>query len=74
MQGVDVFLVDLGCEMRELHGEVAERTFARREVGLSVVMDDVFGELGWGALCTEVVGVGLRSVVTALLGRRDRRE
>ncbi len=57
--------------MRQLDGEVAERAFARREFGPCVVVRDVFGELGWGALCTEVVGVCPRSVVTALFGGRD---
>jgi len=71
---VDVGLAHLGRELRELHGEVAERSFARRKVGLPVVMSDVFGELGWGALGTEVVGMRLRSVVAALLGGRDGRE
>ncbi len=37
-------------------------------------MSDVFGELGWGALGTEVVGMRLRSVVAALLSGRDGRE
>ncbi len=71
---VDVRLVDLCCEMGQLHREVAERSLTRREIGLPVVVRDMLGELGCGALGTEVVGVCLRSVVAALLGRGDRRE
>ena len=47
---------------------------SRGEVGLSVVVLRVLCDLVVCALCTEVVGVCDRSVVAALLGRRDRRE
>jgi hypothetical protein len=70
---VDVGLVDLRREMRQLDREVAERTLARREVGPPVVVLRVLCDLVC-ALCTEVVCVCDRSVVAALLGRRDRRE
>ncbi len=71
---VDVGLVHLRREMRQLDREVAERTLARREVGLPVVVLRVLCDLMVCALCTEVVCVCDRSVVAALLGRRDRRE
>jgi hypothetical protein len=60
--------------MRELHREVAEGPLARRQVGLPVVVRGMVGELGCGALGTEVVGVRPRSVVAALLGGGDGRE
>ena len=66
--------VHLGREVRQLDGEVAERALTRREVGLAVVVRRVSCGLVVCALGTEVVGVCLRSVVAALLGRRDRRE
>jgi hypothetical protein len=42
---VDVALVDLGREVRELRREVAERALARREIGLPVVVGGVSREL-----------------------------
>ena len=60
--------------VRELDRELAERALARGELGLTPVVRDVCCGLGCGALVTEVVGVRLRSVVAALLGRRDGRE
>ena len=73
-QGVDVRLLDLRREVRQLDGEVAERPLARGKIGPPVVVRDVLGEVVCGALCTEVVGVSLGSVVAALLGGGDRRE
>lgn len=49
---------------RQLVRVVAQRPRARFEVGLPVVVLGVGGKLVWGALCTEVVGVGAPSVVT----------
>ena len=68
-QGLDVGLVDLGGERRQLHREVAERTFARREVRLAIVVHRVVSRLVVCALGTEVVGMRRRSVATELLRR-----
>ncbi len=62
------------ASVRQLHGEVAERPLARREVGLAIVVHRVLSGLVVCALCTEVVGMCRRSVVAALLGRGDGRE
>jgi hypothetical protein len=71
---VDVGHVDLGGEVGQLHGEVAERALARAQVGLAVVVRYVLCDLVVCALGTEVVGMRDRSVVAALLGGRHRRE
>ena len=73
-QSVDVRLAYLCCAVRQLDREVAQRPLARREVGLPVVVLRMLCDLGVCALCTEVVGMCDRSVVAALLGRRDGRE
>ena len=74
LEHVDVRLVHLRRAVRQLDREVAERTLARREVGLAVVVLRMLCDLVVCALCTEVVCVCDRSVVAALLCRRDRRE
>jgi hypothetical protein len=71
---VDVRLLDFGSEVRELARELAQRSLARRELGSAPVLRDLCCGLGCCALCTEVVGVRLRSVVAALLGRGHGRE
>ncbi len=73
-KGVDVRRIHLGCDVRQLHGEVAESTLAWREVGLPIVVRCVLREICFCALGTEVVGMSPRSVVAALLGGRDRRK
>ena len=71
---VDVGLIHFRRDVCELHREVAELALARGQVRLPVIVRGMFGELGWGALGTEVVDVCLRSVVAALLGGGDRRQ
>ena len=66
--------VDRGCGdrrglPRHLNGEVAERAEPLVEVRPTVVVGDMLGQLVWGALGTEVVGVRLNSVV-AVVRRR----
>lgn len=73
-QRVDVGGVDLRREMRQPDREVAEGALSRREARLAVVVCRVLRELVVCALCTEVVGVCLRSVVAVLLGRSHRGE
>ena len=55
---------------RQLDGVVAQGAHARLEVGLPVVVGRVSRELVVCALCTEVVCVRKRSVVTLVDGAR----
>jgi hypothetical protein len=56
---------------RQLEREVAERADARLEVGGSVVVQRVLGQLVGCALGTEVVGMRMSSVVAVVRGRDD---
>src|SRR4249919_949369 len=67
-KSVDVGLLYLGGVVSELHGEVAERALAWREIRPAVVVHRVLRHLVVCALGTEVVGVCRRSVMAALLG------
>ena len=65
-QVVDVRLGDRSRGVGQLDREIAQRTLPWGELCLPVVVGDVLRELFCGALGTEVVGVGDRSVVTVL--------
>jgi hypothetical protein len=67
-QRVDVRRADLSSAVGQLDREVAEGALAGRQIGLLVVVLRVPRKLVVCALGTEVVRVGARSVVAALLG------
>jgi hypothetical protein len=52
--------------MRQLDRKVAEGSGPLVEIGLAVVVLRMLGELFWGALSTEVVGVRVNSVMAVV--------
>lgn len=73
-QDVGVGRADLGRGPRQLDRVVAQGADGRCEVGLAVVVRGVPREPFVCALCTEVVCVGVRSVVAVVLAGDDHRE
>ena len=68
---VGISLGDRSRLMRELHRKVAQGSDPRLDLSLPVVVRGVFGELVWGALGTEVVGMRLDSVVAVVRPGHD---
>ena len=64
---LDVFRPDRGREVRQLASVVAERAQPGLEIRSAVVTLSLCGQLVWGALGTEVVGVRAPSVVALVL-------
>jgi hypothetical protein len=60
-----------GRRRRQQNREVAERPDPRLEIGLPIVVGRVGRKLVWCALSTEVVGVGVNSVVAVVRARDD---
>ena len=71
---VGVLEPDGGGDRRQLDGVVTQRTHARLEIGLPVVVRRMSRQLLVCALCTEVVCMSKRSVVALVHPRRHRRE
>ncbi len=67
----DLRLVHRGRLARQAHGEVAQYANPRLEVGLPVVVRDVLCQLLGCALSTEVVCVGVNSVMAVVRARDD---